>query len=214
MWEPKRINLGCGFDKRAGYLNVDLHDFHNPDLVADVAHLPTIGANEFDEALAQDVLEHLPREKAYQALGEWARILRPLGTLTLRVPGMIELAKLLLQGPHTLDRHRELLGLFYGTQAYDGDFHRCGFTAPVLVAWGRAHGLEVRHARIIDEWMFELNLVKADRSQLDDTAIVHNAYFEYAQRPADPGGLAFWTKELRDGRVTRAQLGDVLKVGD
>jgi hypothetical protein len=33
---PRKLNLGCGWDKRDGYLNVDLHGSHDPDLVADV----------------------------------------------------------------------------------------------------------------------------------------------------------------------------------
>ena len=26
---PRKLNLGCGFDRRQGYVNVDLHDFHH-----------------------------------------------------------------------------------------------------------------------------------------------------------------------------------------
>ena len=37
-----RVNLGCGYDKRPGYLNVDLHGFHDPDLVGDVRSLPEL----------------------------------------------------------------------------------------------------------------------------------------------------------------------------
>ena len=34
---PRRLNLGCGFDVRPGYLNVDLHAWHKPDLLATFA---------------------------------------------------------------------------------------------------------------------------------------------------------------------------------
>jgi len=30
---PDRINIGCGFDHRDGYLNVDFQDFHDGDVV-------------------------------------------------------------------------------------------------------------------------------------------------------------------------------------
>lgn len=33
---PRKLNLGCGFDHLQVYVNVDLNDFHNPNLVADI----------------------------------------------------------------------------------------------------------------------------------------------------------------------------------
>src|SRR4051794_7895478 len=68
---PRRLNLGCGFDIREGYLNVDVNDFHKPDLVCDITNLRDLPANYFDEVLAQDVLEHIPRLKTQDTLAEW-----------------------------------------------------------------------------------------------------------------------------------------------
>src|SRR5262245_33970799 len=82
----RRINVGCGFDKRAGYINVDLHAMHDPDVIADVRDLRIFATAGYDEVLAQDVLEHLPRADAQPALSEWARVLAPGGRLVLRVP--------------------------------------------------------------------------------------------------------------------------------
>ena len=59
----KKVNLGCGFDKRKEYLNVDLNDFHSPDLVADVTKLEMLPENHFEEVLAIDILEHIERTK-------------------------------------------------------------------------------------------------------------------------------------------------------
>jgi predicted SAM-dependent methyltransferase len=56
--DAMKLNLGCGFDHRAGYLNVDMHPFTNPDLVADVLDLSMLPAATYDEIIAQDVLEH------------------------------------------------------------------------------------------------------------------------------------------------------------
>jgi hypothetical protein len=65
---PRKLNVGCGYDRREGYLNVDLHAVHKPDLVADVTHLPMLPSESFDEILAQDVLEHFERAKTAPAL--------------------------------------------------------------------------------------------------------------------------------------------------
>jgi predicted SAM-dependent methyltransferase len=91
---PRKINVGCGYDRREGYLNVDLHAVHGPDLVADVVSMPMLPSGAFDEVLAQDVLEHFERAKTVPALQEWARLLAPGGILHVRVltlTGMFDL---------------------------------------------------------------------------------------------------------------------------
>jgi hypothetical protein len=45
---PKRVNLGCGFDHRPGFLNVDIHDFHHPDLLADVTQLDMLPSGQYE----------------------------------------------------------------------------------------------------------------------------------------------------------------------
>ena len=83
---PRRMNLGCGWDHRDGYLNVDFQDFHHPDLVADVRNLDMLPAAWFEEIIAQDVLEHLERTEADAALAEWARLLAPGGSSCCACP--------------------------------------------------------------------------------------------------------------------------------
>ena len=50
---PTKLNLGCGFDKRPGYLNVDFQAFHSPDLVADIRNLDTLPSDTFEEILGR-----------------------------------------------------------------------------------------------------------------------------------------------------------------
>ena len=128
---PTRLNLGCGFDHRDGYLNVDLNAFHEPDLVADVTDLQMLPAERYSEIVAQDVLEHLPRTTTVAALSEWNRLLAPGGRLCLRVPSLLDLARLFEatenQNPN---RQEMLMQCVFGTQAYDGDTHFTSFTRP------------------------------------------------------------------------------------
>ena len=74
---PKKLNVGCGFDIRPGFLNVDAAAFHDPDLVADVTDLRMLPDGYFEEIVAQDVLEHFERSKTSTALTEWSRLLSP-----------------------------------------------------------------------------------------------------------------------------------------
>jgi SAM-dependent methyltransferase len=86
-----RLNLGCGNDRREGYVNVDLRD-DVADVVCDVRKLEHWGDATVDEIVAEDVLEHFAATETVAILEEWARALRPGGTLTVKVPNMLALA--------------------------------------------------------------------------------------------------------------------------
>lgn len=80
----QRLNLGCGRDIILGWVNLDSKALPGVDVVHDLEFLPLPFATEsFDEILCQDVLEHLDY---VPVLEEIHRILRPGGTLTVRVP--------------------------------------------------------------------------------------------------------------------------------
>lgn len=58
--EVKRLNLGCGFLKLDGFLNVDFSDICKPDQKVDLNQFPWPWAdNEFSHIVAKDILEHL-----------------------------------------------------------------------------------------------------------------------------------------------------------
>jgi SAM-dependent methyltransferase len=80
------LNLGCGFRKFIGAVNVDAFENCNPDIVWDLNKTPWEWARdgEYDQIYAWHVMEHLPNW--WGALSECARILKPGGTLEIRVP--------------------------------------------------------------------------------------------------------------------------------
>lgn len=79
------INLGCGNDHRDGMLNVDAVPECQPDLVVDLNQDRwPFPADSFDRILASHVIEHL--DDTEHALRECSRILRPGGTLDVRLP--------------------------------------------------------------------------------------------------------------------------------
>lgn len=58
--EPKKLNLGCGFLKLDGYVNVDRSDIVKPDQTVDLNQLPwPFEDEEFQHVVAKDILEHL-----------------------------------------------------------------------------------------------------------------------------------------------------------
>ena len=82
---PRRLNLGCAHFPQDGYLNVDLSLRTPAALICDLDHAPfPFASGSFDEIRASHVLEHLHRP--FDAMAECHRLLRPGGTLRVKVP--------------------------------------------------------------------------------------------------------------------------------
>jgi predicted SAM-dependent methyltransferase len=157
LQHPPKLNLGCGFDIRSGYLNVDFQDFHNPDLVADIRKLDMLPSGFYEEVIAQDCLEHFPRCDTEPALAEWSRLLKSGGILKLRVPNLIGLLELFLwESKQSAEEQKILVQCMYGTQAYDGDWHLTGFTQILLEHYLENAGFNNIKFEIKDHWLFEV----------------------------------------------------------
>jgi len=77
-----RLHIGCGREVLPGWVNADVERI--PGAVrADATRLP-FRDGTFGEVLASHLLEHIPDAKG--AITELARVLRPGGTLEIRVP--------------------------------------------------------------------------------------------------------------------------------
>jgi hypothetical protein len=51
-----KLNLGCGLDKRQGYINVDIRKDVNPDLVLNLEDIPyPFESNSIEEIIAKDI---------------------------------------------------------------------------------------------------------------------------------------------------------------
>jgi len=197
--EPRSLNIGCGWDKKPGFVNVDLNSFHDPDVVADACDLSMFESGSFDYILAQDILEHMERSKTVVALTEWSRLLSPTGCIDIRVPSLFGMFELLAKPENQpADKAETIVHLMYGTQAYNGDYHLAGFTAELLVEYLKRAGLVVRRAAIHDEWLFDLQVTKAANISTRED-MIHNAFFEILGRPADGGGLETMKSFLAEG---------------
>ncbi|MCY3003527.1 MAG: methyltransferase domain-containing protein [Planctomycetota bacterium] len=82
----KRLHLGCGPEKRDGWINVDTQAAVNPDIVASVDSLPMFADGSVDVIEANHLFEHLTYDSALAALKEWARVLKPGAELYLEMP--------------------------------------------------------------------------------------------------------------------------------
>ena len=183
---PDRLNLGCGWDHRDGYLNVDVHAFHKPNLVADVTDLAMLPAGAYREIVAQDVLEHLPRTSTVSVLRGWNRLLCMEGLLRLRVPSVLDLA-VLLRAPEnqSIERQETLIQCLFGTQAYTEDTHFITFTEPLLRHYLAEAGFGVVSWSLRDMWLFEVD-ARRTRAADDEEASANRGEAQPAGSMADP----------------------------
>lgn len=80
----KKLNIGCGNHILPGWINLDISALPGVDVVHNIEKIPLPFADgEFDEILCQDVLEHV---EYIPVLRDLHRIIKPGGTITIRVP--------------------------------------------------------------------------------------------------------------------------------
>ena len=81
-----KLHLGCGNKKIAGMVNIDSVLSCQPDLLHDLAKPLPYQDLSIDEILAEDLLEHFDKYMRFIVLGDWVRVLKIGGIITLRVP--------------------------------------------------------------------------------------------------------------------------------
>lgn len=217
----KKLNLGCGFDKRDGYLNVDINSSHNPDVTSDVLKLDFLQKKFYEEIIAHDVLEHLPRTSTRRALLHWASLLQLGGKLSLRVPSVLSIAKA-LNDPNnqTLELQELWIQSLFGTQAYSGDFHFTTFTEVILRSYLSQTGFQVTKFAIQDGWIFDVLSTKTNEvtaNEIDDFSelleksfsdeeFIEDCYAVILNRAPDSEGLHFYTSQLKTNVMSRDQV--------
>ena len=135
-----KVNLGCGFDYRQGWVNVDALTKFKPDSIHDL-HSPLPLTNEsVDYVLAQDILEHFTKEDLLRLLSDLSRITRIGGLVEIRVPSVTAITNRLRKFPEARNQ------FLYGATAHTGIFgaHKVGFTPEYLVFLFISNGFELK----------------------------------------------------------------------
>jgi predicted SAM-dependent methyltransferase len=202
-----KLNLGSGWDIRDGWVNIDMNASHKPDIVADATRLSQIDDNYAGYAVAQDILEHIHRDRCMTALREWNRVLRLGGLLEVRTTDVIEIAKLMNEPDrNNPEGHNLLLRCMFGTQGYEGDFHLNGFTEVWLTDALEKAGFEVVYLGHHDHWLLDIVGKKVTHTPPDplvvngtDEEFLEAAYQRVLGRTIDTGGKKHWLAQLAAG---------------
>ncbi len=123
---------------------LDADPANEPDILFDIASgdLPEEHLGKADIVYASHVLEHIDRERVFQAVKNCALAVRPGGELWVSVPSLEWACKMILYGH---DDAGVQLTLF-GGQRDQWDYHRSAFTLAALRQLIDMMGLTVRRA--------------------------------------------------------------------
>ena len=116
-----QLNLGCFDKKLPDFINVDIREDVNPDVVDDAFALKTFEDGCVDLIYASHMLEHLNYEDSNVALGRWFDVLKPEGKLRIAVPDFEALCKRYIYKQDI----REIMHSVCGSQKHKYDFHYC-----------------------------------------------------------------------------------------
>lgn len=111
------------------YLNVDIVDFPQVDLVFDVrSHFP-IPDGVVTEIMSLATLEHFRKPHIHHILREFIRVLAPGGMVRISTPDIEAIARAVLAGKDPDEWNQHLFGKYKSDDTEDYDVHRWMYTA-------------------------------------------------------------------------------------
>ncbi len=116
------------------FLNVDIVDMPQVDLVFDITKKFPIADGVIAEIISIATLEHLRKPHVHHVLGEFFRVLAPGGLLRVSTPDIEAIAKGILTGEDPDAINQQLFGKYKGSDTEDFDVHRWMYSAPQMIA--------------------------------------------------------------------------------
>jgi hypothetical protein len=83
---PLKLDLGCGKNKREGFLGVDVRSFPGVDIVTDIRGKWMWSDNTVEEVNCSHFLEHLTASERIHFVNELYRVMKPGAKATIVVP--------------------------------------------------------------------------------------------------------------------------------
>lgn len=148
-----KLNLGCGPDVRAGFINLDVRKLPGVT-VCDVTSVKSMeqyrGA---DFILARDILEHFSRAESHRTLKMWIGLLKKGGKIRIQCPELYHAVKI-AYSDEWVER------LLYGGQDYPENFHKTGYTKGILTKLLNQNGCSVTKVELTRSGNIVIDAVK------------------------------------------------------
>lgn len=129
MGSTIKINVGCGEKPLSGYINIDVRDIPDVDIVADARHLP-FDDGSLAEIASFHLVEHFRKHHLKTVvLPYWRRLLARDGCLRIVCPNWETMLERLNDGRLSLE---EFSLITFGAQDYEGDDHFAMYTPDTL----------------------------------------------------------------------------------
>jgi ubiquinone/menaquinone biosynthesis C-methylase UbiE len=144
-----KLNIGCGLDKRIGYVNVDIREDVKPDIVIDIERelLKKFNDQSVEEIIAKDFIEHLSWRKVKDFIRDCHRVLKKGGKIYIQTPDLQAIAQKVILNPNfkygTLEGYEAISYWVYGGQEYRENTHKSGFTIPTLKQLLESNGFKI-----------------------------------------------------------------------
>ena len=143
----KALNVGCNYAANpetpgvnVEWTRLDIDPGVKPDVVHDMrVRLPEELRGKFDIVWCSHMLEHVGWREVEMVFGHLVEAVAPGGKLMVVVPDLQWACKRILSGVFDFG----VLGVLYGGQVSEPDFHRNGFTPSTLKMLAERAGLKV-----------------------------------------------------------------------
>lgn len=126
---PRKLHLGCGKKSIPGFINIDILEGPNVDLVADLRDLP-IEKESIDQIYSCAAIEHFGRKEWIPLLEHWHSLLAPGGLIRIST---MDFEACCAQYQENRNM-QELLGLLIGGQKDEYDWHGMIFDYETLAS--------------------------------------------------------------------------------
>ncbi len=125
-----KLNLGCGYSKISGAVNVDSNPQCHPDVTFDICETFPLGSSLFDEVYFFHTIEHIQKRYHRSVFLEINRVMKEGGKLFLSFPEFSKVALHWLQ--NFLGKREFWEATIFGRQLGPGDFHVCAMDSDEL----------------------------------------------------------------------------------
>lgn len=167
-----RVNIGCGPNALAGWINLDASRGERIDVVWDLRRGMPFADDSCAAVFGEHVIEHVPRESAEKLLRECLRALKSGGVLRLSTPDA---------------------GLYLRSYAGDGEFLRhASFTEPAETPMDRVNQMMREYGQHL--WCYDAESLLLLLSKVGFSQVVEQKFGESLDplmRGIDSEGRAF-----------------------